>query len=98
MTSAQTRNFSDRLTTILNHGALNLAISIGYRAGIFDIMDTLDTPCGLAQLSTLCGVSDRYLKEWLGIMVCGDILSAGEVAAAIENCDFVYHFAAVADG
>jgi SAM-dependent methyltransferase len=74
MTSAQTRNFSDRLTTILNHGALNLAISIGYRAGIFDIMDTLDTPCGLAQLSTLCGVSDRYLKEWLGIMVCGDII------------------------
>jgi SAM-dependent methyltransferase len=74
MTTSQGRDFSDQLVTILNHGALNLAISIGYRAGIFDIMDTLDAPCGLAQLSTLCGVSDRYLKEWLGIMVCGDII------------------------
>jgi SAM-dependent methyltransferase len=74
MMTSQTRNFSDRLATILNHGALNLALSIGYRAGIFDCMDTLDAPCSLAQLSAQTGVHARYLREWLGVMVCGDIV------------------------
>jgi SAM-dependent methyltransferase len=74
MTCSQTSNFSDRLVTILNHGALNLALSIGYRAGIFDLMDTLDAPCGLTQLSARSGVNARYLGEWLGVMVCGGIV------------------------
>jgi SAM-dependent methyltransferase len=74
MTSAQPRDFSDRLVTILNHGAINLALSIGYGAGIFDSMDTFDAPCSLAQLSAQTGVNARYLKEWLGVMVCGDIV------------------------
>jgi SAM-dependent methyltransferase len=62
------------MATILNHGALNLALSIGYRAGIFDLMDTLDAPCSLTELSTRTGVDARYLREWLGVMVCGDII------------------------
>ncbi|MEJ2642123.1 MAG: class I SAM-dependent methyltransferase [Desulfosarcinaceae bacterium] len=74
MKSSRTRDFSDRLVTILNHGALNLALSIGYRAGIFDRMDTLDAPCSLTQLSARTGVNARYLKEWMGVMVCGGVV------------------------
>lgn len=72
--SAQTPAFADRLVAILNHGALNLALCIGYRAGIFDHMDTLEAPCSLDELSEGSGLSARYLKEWLGIMVCGGIV------------------------
>ena len=36
--------FSKKLTDILNYGSLNLAMGLGYRARLFDVMDTLDTP------------------------------------------------------
>jgi hypothetical protein len=36
--------FSKRLTAILNHGALNLAMAIGYRSRLFDVMDEFESP------------------------------------------------------
>ena len=74
MTTATSPSFSDRLVTILNHSALNLALAIGYRAGIFDYLDQLDSPCTLAQLADGGGLHERYLEEWLGVMVCGEII------------------------
>jgi 2-polyprenyl-3-methyl-5-hydroxy-6-metoxy-1,4-benzoquinol methylase len=74
MPRSQQVDFSDRLVTILNHGALNLALAIGYRAGIFDLMDQMDGPCTPAQLARESGIHIRYLEEWLGVMVCGEIV------------------------
>ena len=74
MPRVQKVDFSDRLVTILNHGALNLALAIGYRAGIFDLMDQVSGPCTPTQLAEESGVHIRYLEEWLGIMVCGEIV------------------------
>ena len=36
--------FSEKMTDILNYSALNLAMAIGYRTGLFDVMDTFNTP------------------------------------------------------
>ncbi len=47
MTEKSTENqkpFSDKIAGILNYSALNLALAIGYRTGLFDVMDTFDTP------------------------------------------------------
>ena len=71
-------NFSDRLVTILNHGALNLALGIGYSNGIFDTMDQQKRSLTLGELSSATGLDARYLKEWLGIMVTGGIVELGE--------------------
>lgn len=84
MTTAQTPNFSDRLVTILNHSALNLALAIGYRAGIFDYLDELEAPCTIEQLAKGSGLHGRYLKEWLGVMVCGEII---ELHTAPDEAD-----------
>ena len=70
-------DFAGRLTTILNHGALNLALAIGYRQRIFDTLEKLAAPVSVTQLSSATGLNPRYLREWLGIMVTGRILELG---------------------
>ena len=62
------------MTDILNYGALNLAIGIGYNHKIFDIMESLDKPFTVKELSDKSGLNFRYLREWLGVMVTGGIL------------------------
>jgi 2-polyprenyl-3-methyl-5-hydroxy-6-metoxy-1,4-benzoquinol methylase len=66
--------FSEKMTAILNYGALNLAMSVGYQTGLFDVMDTFDTPQTLQAIADLADLNPRYIKEWLGVMVTGEIV------------------------
>ena len=68
------KDFSRKLTDILNYGALNLAMGIGYRARLFDIMDTLETPKPASAIAEKAGLDRRYVLEWLNIMVTGGIV------------------------
>ncbi len=62
------------MTEILNHGALNLAMAIGYKNQIFDILEDLNKPVTVSELASASGLHPRYLQEWLGIMVTGKII------------------------
>jgi len=66
--------FSEKITEVLNYSALNLALAIGYRSGIFDVMDTFDGPRTPAVIADEAGLNQRYLEEWLGVMVSGGII------------------------
>lgn len=66
--------FSEKLNEILNYGALNLAIGIGYRLRIFDALESLNRSVTAAELAAETKLNERYLKEWLGIMVTGEIV------------------------
>jgi len=72
------KDFADKLTDILNKGALNLALGIGYKNRIFDILAALDKPVTVKALAAASGLDARYLKEWLGIMVTGRIIDLAE--------------------
>jgi ubiquinone/menaquinone biosynthesis C-methylase UbiE len=63
---------------ILNFGALNLAMAIGYRTGLFDVMDTLDTPRTESEIAEKAGLNVRYVLEWLGVMTAGGIVELSE--------------------
>lgn len=65
--------FAERMMTILNHGALNLMISIGYRTGLFDVMSELK-PSGSEEIASAANLNERYVREWLGAMVTGEIV------------------------
>lgn len=67
-------DFSNRLNEILNHGALNLAMAIGYKNGIFDILEDLNKQVTIAEIASVSRLDARYLQEWLGIMVTGGII------------------------
>ena len=67
-------DFSKTMTDILNFGAINLAMAIGYRTRLFDVMDDLDGPRPLSVIAEKAGLDGRYVKEWLGVMVTGGIV------------------------
>ena len=63
---------------ILNYGAINLAMAIGYRTGLFDVMDTFDSPQNIGDISDQAGLNPRYVQEWLGIMTTAEIVELSQ--------------------
>ncbi|MFH1488839.1 MAG: class I SAM-dependent methyltransferase [Pseudomonadota bacterium] len=72
------KNFPERMVDILNVGALNLAMAVGYRTRLFDVMDAFDLPQRAASIAERAGLNERYVREWLGIMVSGGIVEWSE--------------------
>lgn len=70
--------FSQKMIDILNYGSLNLAMAIGYKTRLFDVMDDLPEPETAFQISTAAGLDNRYVVEWLGTMVSGGIIELSE--------------------
>jgi 2-polyprenyl-3-methyl-5-hydroxy-6-metoxy-1,4-benzoquinol methylase len=73
--SSKEDGFEGKLVAILNAGALNLALGIGYRLGIFDAMDAAGAPETADDIAARCGLSVRYLREWLGAVCAGGIVA-----------------------
>ncbi len=73
MDQQKSEQFVEKLLEIVNNGALNLMISIGYRTGLFDSMNGLQ-PSTSDQISKLSNLNERYVREWLGCMVTGKIV------------------------
>jgi ubiquinone/menaquinone biosynthesis C-methylase UbiE len=66
--------FSKKMTDILNFGALNLAMAIGYRTRLFDTLDTFNSPQTAAVIAAKADLDARYVTEWLAVMVTGEII------------------------
>jgi ubiquinone/menaquinone biosynthesis C-methylase UbiE len=74
-TSEQKREaFASKISDVLNSAALNLALAVGYRTGVLDAMDKINTPASVSLIAEKSGLNERYLREWLGVMVCGEIV------------------------
>jgi len=65
--------FAEKMMTILNYGSLNLMISIGYRTGLFDVMDNLP-PANSEEIAKESGLNERYVREWLAALYTGGII------------------------
>lgn len=65
--------FMDKMIGVLNGGALALMTSIGHRTRLFDTM--ADMPqASSAQVAEKAGLNERYVREWLGAMVTGEVI------------------------
>jgi SAM-dependent methyltransferase len=66
--------FADRVTRLLNDGALALMMSIGHQVGLFDTMS--DLPASTSQqIADAAALNERYVREWLGAMTAGRIVT-----------------------
>lgn len=65
--------FAGQLLGALNNSALVLMTSIGHRTGLFDRMADIP-PCTAAELATEADLSERYVREWLAVMVTAGIV------------------------
>ena len=66
-------SFADRIGQILEAGALNVTLGLGYELGLFEALDGAG-PLTLEELAAKAEVDPRYLREWLGAMVSGGVL------------------------
>lgn len=65
--------FTDRILGILNDSALALMISIGHRTKLFDTLAQLP-PATSQEIADATGLNERYVREWLGAMVTGQLI------------------------
>src|SRR5687768_5434257 len=71
--------FGGRLIGMLNQSALALMISLGHRTKLFDVMATLP-PSDIATIARTAKLNERYVREWLGAMTVGRIVTHDPVA------------------
>jgi len=70
---ADTEAFGEQLVGILNGAGLAMMISIGHRTRLFDAMRGLE-PSTSDRIADAAGLNERYVREWLGAMVTGQII------------------------
>jgi SAM-dependent methyltransferase len=75
--------FQGQMLGVLNGGMLALMCSIGRQTGLFDIMDGMG-PATSQQVANASELDERYVREWLSAMACGQILDYDAEAASFE--------------
>jgi 2-polyprenyl-3-methyl-5-hydroxy-6-metoxy-1,4-benzoquinol methylase len=65
--------FAGQMIDTLNKAALALMTSIGHQTALFDTLAQLP-PSTSAEIATAAGLTERYVREWLGAMVTGRIV------------------------
>jgi 2-polyprenyl-3-methyl-5-hydroxy-6-metoxy-1,4-benzoquinol methylase len=71
--NSKAEEFASKMFQFLNSGMLSLMISIGYKTGLFDIIAQLK-PSTSQEISQATKLNERYIREWLGAMVTGNII------------------------
>ncbi len=70
---AKSEAFAGRMIGMLNSAGLALMMSIGHKTHLFDTMAGL-TPSTSDRIARAAGLQERYVREWLGAMVTGQII------------------------
>jgi len=71
--NSKAEEFASKMFQFLNSGMLSLIISIGYKTDLFDIIAQLK-PSTSQEISQAAKLNERYIREWLGAMVTGNII------------------------
>jgi 2-polyprenyl-3-methyl-5-hydroxy-6-metoxy-1,4-benzoquinol methylase len=66
--------FAGRVGEVLDAGAVAVMISLGHRTGLFNTMAGLP-PATSEQVAARAGLAERYVREWLAVMVTGGIVT-----------------------
>lgn len=70
--------FSEKLLGFINGGTLSLMLSIGHRTGLFDVLREMP-PAKVTEIARKTNLNERYVKEWLGAMVSGEVMEYDEL-------------------
>lgn len=66
--------FAEKAGAMLEAGAVAVMMSIGHRLGLFDLMAALP-PSTSEEIAQRAALSERYVREWLAVMVTGRIVA-----------------------
>lgn len=71
--NSRAEEFASKMFQFLNGGMLSLMISVGYKTGLFDTISRMK-PSTSQEISQTAKLNERYVREWLGAMVTGNII------------------------
>ncbi|XP_077865104.1 LOW QUALITY PROTEIN: S-adenosylmethionine-dependent methyltransferase Rv2258c-like [Saccoglossus kowalevskii] len=75
MTSTETADmFSRIILQHLNSGFLSVGIAFGSTTGLFQAMENMGEGKTSQEIADAAGLKERYVREWLGVMVTGKIV------------------------
>ncbi|MEQ8815516.1 MAG: methyltransferase domain-containing protein [Thalassobaculum sp.] len=81
-------NFAGRIGDVLDAGAVAVMLSIGHRLDLFDSLAGLPSATS-AELADRAGLAERYVREWLAVMVTARIVdyrpAAGRYSLPAEH-------------
>jgi 2-polyprenyl-3-methyl-5-hydroxy-6-metoxy-1,4-benzoquinol methylase len=77
---ARSQAFVQRMEALWNASGLALMLSVGHQTGLFDTLAGLP-PSTSDQIATAAGLQERYVREWLGALVTGQIIEYDPHAA-----------------
>jgi SAM-dependent methyltransferase len=77
---ARTRAFTERMVAHLTGASVALMVEVGRQVGLFEAMAAMP-PAPSAAIAGRAGLSERYVREWLGAMVCGGIVEFDPASA-----------------
>jgi SAM-dependent methyltransferase len=90
--NAKAEAFAGRLMGALNESALVLMTSLGHRTGLFDAFARA-TPCTIKQLAAEADLAERYVREWLAVMVTSRVAeydpATGVYSLPAEHASFL---------
>jgi 2-polyprenyl-3-methyl-5-hydroxy-6-metoxy-1,4-benzoquinol methylase len=66
--------FAGRVGAFLDSGAAAAMISVGHRLGLFDTLAERASPATSAGIAEAADLSERYVREWLAVMVMAGIV------------------------
>ena len=81
MDTVRAEQFVGRMTTLMNEGMLSVLVSMGHELGLFDTLNGM-RPSTSEEIAAASGLTERYVREWLGGMVAGGV---------VEYADGKYH-------
>ena len=73
MDDVKLKAFTRRMIGHINGASIMLMVEIGRQVGLFEAMASLTTASAPA-IAERAGLVERYVREWLGAMVCGGIV------------------------
>lgn len=68
-----TEEFASRMVAAIDSAALAILISVGHQTGLFDTLAGLPAATS-AQLAEAAGLTERYVREWLGGVTTGRVV------------------------
>ena len=71
---AKVEAFAGQMIGFLNGAQLALMTSVGYRTGLIDSLAGMP-PATSAEIARHANLNERYVREWLGAMVCGGVVT-----------------------
>jgi len=73
LNQSKMEEFGGRALDILNKASVAVMMSVGHRTGLFEAMAGLPSSTA-RQIADSAGLQERYVREWLGAMVTGNVV------------------------